>query len=162
MKDRFFTFILDWKYLVILLSVLISAALGTGIQKLEFSNDYRMFFSKENPQLTAFEQLQDTYSKNDNVLFVLVPKDGQVFTRETLKAVRELTQEAWQLPYSLRVDSVSNFQYTYAEGDDLVVEDLVTDPGILSDQELDTKRHPRLCVARTQLNRALVGRHRFA
>ncbi len=128
MKDRFFTFILDWKYLVILLSVLISAALGTGMQKLEFSNDYRMFFSKENPQLTAFEQLQDTYSKNDNVLFVLVPKDGQVFTRETLKAVRELTQEAWQLPYSLRVDSVSNFQYTYAEGDDLVVEDLVTDP----------------------------------
>jgi len=140
MKDRFFNFVLDWKYLVILLSLAITAALGSGMQHLAFSNDYRMFFSKENPQLTAFEQLQDTYTKNDNVLFVLAPRDGRVFTRKTLAAVRELTQAAWQLPYSLRVDSVSNFQYTQAQGDDLLVEDLVPDPATLSDQQLEQKR----------------------
>jgi predicted RND superfamily exporter protein len=140
MKERFFNFVLNWKYPVILLSVLITAALGTGLQKLAFSNDYRMFFSEANPQLTAFEQLQDTYSKNDNVLFVLAPRDGRVFTRETLTAVQELTQEAWQIPYSLRVDSISNFQYTSAEGDDLLVEDLVLDAQALSDAELEQKR----------------------
>ncbi len=140
MKDRFFKFVLDWKYLVILLSVLITAALGTGLQRLAFSNDYRMFFSEANPQLTAFEQLQNTYSKNDNVLFVLAPRSAQVFTQETLTAVQELTQEAWQLPYSLRVDSITNFQYTYAEGDDLVVEDLVLDPHALSAAELQEKQ----------------------
>lgn len=140
MKDRLFKFILDWKYLVILLSLLITAALGTGVLKLAFSNDYRMFFSKANPQLTAFEQLQDTYSKNDNVLFVLAPKDGRVFTRDTLTAVQELTQAAWQIPYSLRVDSITNFQYTYAEGDDLVVEDLVLDPNVLSDEDMQRKQ----------------------
>ncbi len=140
MKERFFNFVLNWKYLVILLSVLITAALGTGLQKLAFSNDYRMFFSEANPQLTAFEQLQDTYSKNDNVLFVLAPRDGRVFTRDTLAAVQELTQAAWQLPYSLRVDSISNFQYTYAKDDDLVVEDLVFDLNTLSDQELERKQ----------------------
>ncbi|MEN8178737.1 MAG: MMPL family transporter [Pseudomonadota bacterium] len=140
MKDRFFNFILDWKYLVILLSILFSIALGTGMQKLAFNNDYRMFFSEANPQLTAFEQLQNTYSKNDNVLFVLAPKDGQVFTKDTLSAVQALTQEAWQIPYSLRVDSITNFQYTYAEGDDLVVEDLVLDLNTLSDAELEKKK----------------------
>ncbi|MEN8167457.1 MAG: MMPL family transporter [Pseudomonadota bacterium] len=140
MKERFFNFVLNWKYLVILLSLLITLALGTGLQKLAFSNDYRMFFSEANPQLTAFEQLQDTYSKNDNVLFVLAPRDGRVFTRETLTAVQELTQEAWQIPYSLRVDSISNFQYTSAEGDDLLVEDLVLDAQALSDVELEQKR----------------------
>jgi predicted RND superfamily exporter protein len=140
MKDRLFKFVLDNNYSVILLSLLITAALATGLQRLGFSNDYRMFFSKANPQLTAFEQLQNTYSKNDNVLFVLAPKDGRVFTPESLKAVQELTHEAWQLPYSLRVDSITNFQYTYAEGDDLVVEDLVLEPDSLSVEELADKQ----------------------
>lgn len=140
MKDRFFRFVLDRKVSVILLSLLLTVGLGTGLQKLGFSNDYRMFFSSANPQLTAFEQLQNTYSKNDNVLFVLVPENGQVFTPETLAAVQELTQDAWQMPYSLRVDSITNFQYTYAEGDDLVVEDLVLDPHALTPDALAEKQ----------------------
>ena len=59
--------------------------------------------------------------------FVLAPADGMVFTPETLSAVEWLTEQAWQIPYSIRVDSVTNFQHTYAEGDDLIVEDLVMD-----------------------------------
>jgi uncharacterized protein len=102
---------------------------------LTFTNDYRVFFSKENPQLLAFENLQDTYSKNDNIMMVLVPKDGNVFTEKTLKAVTWLTNEAWQTPFSTRVDSVSNYQHTRAEGDDLIVEDLV-----FADDELNEER----------------------
>jgi predicted RND superfamily exporter protein len=74
------------------------------------------------------------------VLFVIAPKDGKVFTRETLSAVAELSKESWQIPYSLRVDSITNFQHTYAEGDDLIVEDLVLDPQSLSDDELVEKQ----------------------
>ena len=140
MKERFFNFILDRNYLIIFLAFLLTAAFGSGLTKLVFNNDYRMFFSKDNPQLTAFEQLQNTYSKTDNVLFVLAPEDGRVFTRQTLAAVQELTREAWQIPYSLRVDSITNFQHTFAEGDDLVVEDLVLDLDSLSDEDLERKR----------------------
>ncbi|MEW8030175.1 MAG: MMPL family transporter, partial [Candidatus Thiodiazotropha sp.] len=66
--------------------------------------------------------------------------DGKVFTRETLSAVAELTKESWQIPYSLRVDSITNFQHTHAEGDDLIVEDLVLDPQSLSDEDLAEKQ----------------------
>ena len=82
----------------------------------------------DNPQLTAFETLQNVYTKNDNVLFVIAPKDGKVFTAEALSAVEELTNEAWKLPYALRVDAITNFQHTLAEEDDLIVKDLVEDP----------------------------------
>jgi predicted RND superfamily exporter protein len=44
-----------------------------------------------------------------------------------MAAVEELTEAAWQIPYTIRVDSVSNFQHTYATEDDLIVEDLVRD-----------------------------------
>ncbi len=140
MIERFFRFVLKYNYTTIILSVVAMLALGSGMQHLQFNNDYRMFFSEENPQLKAFEQLQNTYTKNDNVLFVLAPDDGKVFTQETLSAVAELTKEAWQIPYSIRVDSVTNFQHTYAEEDDLIVEDLVRDPTTLSDEALAEKQ----------------------
>ncbi|MCG8088471.1 MAG: MMPL family transporter [Candidatus Thiodiazotropha endolucinida] len=140
MSESFFRFVLKHKILVILLTVAVSLMMGSGVQHLRFNNDYRMFFSEENPQLKAFEMLQNTYTKNDNVLFVIEPQDGTVFTRKTLTAVSELTKEAWQIPYSIRVDSITNFQHTYAEGDDLIVEDLVLDPTSLSDDELAAKQ----------------------
>ncbi|KRT54916.1 putative exporter protein, RND superfamily [endosymbiont of Ridgeia piscesae] len=140
MYERLFQWVLTNKYLVVLLTLLSLLLLGAGVRQLEFSNDYRMFFSEDNPQLQAFEKLQNTYAKNDNVLFVVTPTDGRVFSRETLAAVQELTTQAWQIPYSLRVDSITNFQHTFAEGDDLVVEDLVLDAANLSDAALEQKR----------------------
>jgi predicted RND superfamily exporter protein len=140
MNEHFFQFVLMKKGVVILLVCVICFVMGIGIKQLRFSNDYRMFFSEENPQLKAFEQLQNTYTKNDNVMFVITPSSGEVFTRETLIAVAELTKKAWRIPYSIRVDSITNFQHTYAEGDDLVVEDLVLDPASLSKEALEEKR----------------------
>jgi len=51
-----------------------------------------------------------------------------------------LTQQAWQTPYSTRVDSVTNFQHTAAENDDLVVGDLVRGADNLTDDELQSIR----------------------
>ncbi|MCU7840732.1 MAG: MMPL family transporter [Candidatus Thiodiazotropha sp. (ex Troendleina suluensis)] len=140
MSEAFFQFVLKHRLLVIFLAVTLSILMGSGVKQLQFSNDYRMFFSEDNPQLKAFEKLQNTYTKNDNVLFVIEPRNGKIFTRETLTAVAALTKEAWQIPYSLRVDSITNFQHTYAEGDDLVVEDLVLDPQLLTEEQLADKQ----------------------
>ena len=140
MTKNYAEWVIRFKWLVILLSVLLVIAMGYGTQFLTFTNDYRVFFSKENPQLLAFENLQDTYSKNDNVMMVLVPEDGEVFTQETLKAVIWLTDQAWQTPFSTRVDSITNYQHTYAEGDDLIVEDLVFEEDELTAEKLQQVR----------------------
>ncbi len=112
----------------VLAAVLLLVALAAmGGQRLSFTTNYRAFFGPANPQLRAFDALEKIYAKQDNVLFLLAPPDGDVFTPRTLDAVEWLTREAWQIPYSSRVDSVTNFQYTEAEGDDLRVRDLVED-----------------------------------
>ena len=128
--------IIRWKYLVTLASLAVVFAAAYGGQFLGFSNDYRMFFGDDNPQLLAFEKMQNTFNKNDNVLFVITPKSGKVFSRETLAVIKDITEEAWQVPYSTRVDSITNHQHTSAEEDDLIVDDLVVDPNALSEQEL--------------------------
>ena len=129
-------FIIRHKITTVILSVLMIMAMGFGAQYLTFTNDYRVFFGEDNPQLVAFENLQDTYSKNDNVMFLLVPKDGKVFTNETLQAVAWLTERAWETPHSSRVESLTNYQHTSAQDDDLLVQDLAFEPGDISDQEL--------------------------
>jgi predicted RND superfamily exporter protein len=138
MLVKYTEWVLKWRYLVILFSLIAVGLIGSGAPKLmPLSNDYRIFFSEENPQLRAFEQLQNTYTKDDNVLIVISPKDGQVFTPETLAAIQDITEQAWQIPHSIRVDSVTNFQHTYAEEDDLIVDDLVVDPDALDASQLE-------------------------
>ena len=92
---------------------------------LSMNPDNRIFFSKDNPQLLALETLEKTYSRDDNVYLVLAPKDKDVFSPETLEAVREMTERLWQTPFSSRVDSISNFQWTRSDEDDVIISDLV-------------------------------------
>ena len=137
---QFGEFVVRWRWALLPLTLLIAFAAGSGGKHLGFTSDYRVFFSDDNPQLEAFEALQNTYTKNDNVMFVLAPKDGKVFTPEMLAVVQELTEESWQIPHSIRVDSLTNFQHTAAFGDDLVVEDLVPDPLSMNAEDLGRVR----------------------
>jgi predicted RND superfamily exporter protein len=136
MIESYTRWIIRWRYVVVLVTIALTFAAASGGRFLGFSNDYRMFFGDENPQLLAFEKMQATFNKNDNVLFVITPKSGKVFTRETLTVIKDITEEAWQTPFSTRVDSITNHQHTTAEEDDLIVDDLVVDPDSLSDSDL--------------------------
>ena len=126
--------------LVLIGAALVALLIGSGASRLEFSTNYRVFFSDANPELQAFENLQNTYTKNDNFFFVVESASGEAFSRDTMAAVEELTEAAWQIPYTIRVDSVSNFQHTYAVEDDLIVEDLVRDAEDREDAFLAERR----------------------
>lgn len=128
--------VLRYRWLIIITCVILVAFATSGGRFLGFTNNYRVFFSEENPQLKAFDALERMYTKNDNVIFIISPKDGNVFTKKTLAIVEQITEQAWQLPYSIRVDSVSNFQHTLAEGDDLIVQDLVEDAENLTAEQI--------------------------
>lgn len=136
MRDRLFRFVLNHPIWVILLTIVLVFGAASGAKNLVFKSDYRVFFSDENPQLTAFESMQRIYSKSDNVAFIISPPEGKVFTPRTLGAIQELTEEAWQVPFSTRVDSITNFQHTWSEEDDMIVEDLVLDSTTLTDADM--------------------------
>ncbi|MEE9251370.1 MAG: MMPL family transporter [Alphaproteobacteria bacterium] len=128
--------IIRWRWPVVVVCLLAAFAAAAGMRQLGFTSDFRVFFGPANPELLAYNSLEDTYTKTDNILFVLQPENKNVFTRETLKIVERLTEEAWRIPHAIRVDSITNFQHTRAEGDDLTVGDLVEGPGGLTDARL--------------------------
>ncbi len=122
---RYAEWVIRWRWLMIVGTLIAVVGSAYGAQFLGFSTSYRVFFSNENPQLSAFDALQNIYTKEDNVTFVIKPRQGDVFNAKHLDTIRKLTESAWKVPFATRVDSLSNFQNSFAEGDDLTVQDLV-------------------------------------
>ena len=135
--NRYTLWVVNNPFLALLISALIIAAAAVGARNLQFKSDYREFFSSQNKHLQAFDALEKMYTKNDNVMFVVTPKDGNVFTEHTLNSIRTFTEKAWQIPFSSRVDSITNFQHIEADGDELIVRDLVADDTPLTSASLE-------------------------
>ncbi|HFC93426.1 MAG TPA: hypothetical protein ENJ51_11515, partial [Leucothrix mucor] len=128
--------LLQWQWLALILVILAVGLAGMGAKNLTFNNDYKIFFNDDDERVLAFENLQNTYTKNDNILLGIAPKDGKVFTRKTLAALEDITQRAWKTPHSIRVDSLANYQHTESVGDDMSVANLYEEAENLTDEEL--------------------------
>ena len=130
---RYAHWLIRWRWAVIVVTIGLGAWGATGLQFISYSGDYRQFFSDENPDLKAHDLLERTYVAADTIMFVVRPHDGTtIFTEENLKAVYDLTEASWLLPYVIRVDSLSTYQHTSAEEDDLLVESLIDDPDMIT------------------------------
>ena len=141
--SRYARWVIRRRWWVLAAAFVVTVAAGAGMPNLGLSTDYRTYFSDDNPDLVAYEQVENIYTRNDNVLFIIKPRSGDVFTARTLEAVRGLTEDAWQIPHSTRVDAITNFQHTWADGDNLIVEDLLG-RGDITQADIDRVREVSL------------------
>ena len=140
---------------------LLMLAAAVGVPFIGVTSDYLVLFSDDNPQFLRFRAIENTYSAADRALIAVVPRADTVFTREVLGAIAELTDTAWQAPYSSRVDSLTNYSHSEAVGeDDLVVAPLVENPASLTDADL--ARVEAIALDAVDLVGRLVARDRRA
>ncbi len=132
--------VVSWRWPILLITIVTVILAAFGARNMSISTSYQSFFSPDYPELVAFEEFQKTYSKTDNILFVIQSNQDTVFTPSTAAAIEELTAKAWKIPYATRVDSISNYQHSWANADVLTVENLYRNGGQLSPAELDEKR----------------------
>ncbi|MEZ5507354.1 MAG: MMPL family transporter [Gammaproteobacteria bacterium] len=129
-------FVVNHPVRLLLVTVLLALVTGAGLQHASINNSDRALFARDNPGLQQLEAVESRFTKDDSVVIIVRPHDGDVFTRRNLTLLSELTEQAWTIPHTQRVDSLTNFQHTEVDGDDLNVTDLVSDPDQLSDAEL--------------------------
>ena len=158
LAKRFAERVLASRWLVIAATLLFVGVASSGIARLEFAADYRIFFDEHNPQLLALEELENTYGKSENIAFLIVPDDGDATSQDALSAAIWLTDAAWQTPYTRRVDSLANFQYTTADGDDLYVRDLV-DPQELTRTEARSRIRD-IALSDPRIGGSILGKQR--
>ena len=137
MESKIVDLLVERRYLLALLSLLLTLALVIGGSRLYFESDYKIFFKSDNPQLVTHELIEETYTKSDALILMLGAAQGDVFNQQALSAIFEITEQGWQAPYVMRVDSLTNFQHTSADGDDLRVADLLYDPAELTPSKIE-------------------------
>lgn len=137
MKNKLFAFIVDRPIWTTIIALTLVVMATVGGQFLVFKGDYRVFFAEDDPKLIAYESVQSSFTKTDSLAFIIAPKDKNVFSKGTLESIRNLTEEAWQIPHSSRVDSLTNFQHSRAEGDDLTVEDLAASYHVFDESKIE-------------------------
>ncbi len=144
-----------YSLLVLLATIFLIIVATIGGKNLYFRGDYDIFFDGTNKQLLAFDEIQTTFAKTDNLAIVITPEDGDIFTPQTLSLIQKITVDAWQVPYSSRVDSIANYQHTEAFDDELLVEDL-----LYSEYELTPERISKvksIALSEPVLKSALVS-----
>jgi predicted RND superfamily exporter protein len=130
-----------------------------GLPKNSISTDHRSFFGPENPQLVAYDQVEETYNKLDNIVFVIRTEGSKALGEKTYPVIQFITDESWQLPAASRVDSLSNYQHTSIDQDDLLVEDLLGDRTDFTADELIERES--IALAEPLLIGSMIARDGF-
>lgn len=94
-----------------------------GIAELKTATDYRIFFKGDNFELKNFKSLNKTFGDTEDFLIVLSFQDD-VLKEKNLSIIRRMTDLSWKIPYVVRVDSITNFPYTYTKNKKLHIENL--------------------------------------
>ena len=98
------SFVIRYRWFTLFISILLVLIAGLGAGKMTFNGDYHVFFSEDNPQLKAFDALQNKYTKDDNVFILFEPDDKNVFTARTLTAIENITTKSVDIvPVKVRV-----------------------------------------------------------
>jgi len=140
--------IIRYRPLCIIISLLILAGLAQGLSKINFNPDINVFFPENDTLTTSHLSIEDTYSSMDNAVIGIGVKEGTVFTNEVLSLIEDLTEKAWKTPHSLRVDSLSNYSYVSADGDDLYIEPFLEGS---STYDLKTLKEKELIIEEEEL-----------
>ena len=140
--------IIRYRPLCIIISLLILAGLAQGLSKINFNPDINVFFPENDPLTTSHLNIEDTYSSMDNAVIGIGVKEGTVFSNEVLSLIEDLTEKAWKTPHSLRVDSLSNYSYVSADGDDLYIEPFIEGSSAYS---LKTLKEKELIIEEEEL-----------
>ena len=71
--DRYSAVILRRRWLIVAVATLLMLAVAGGARFIGVTNDYRSLFDEDNPQLAAFDALENTYSVSHTALIAVAP-----------------------------------------------------------------------------------------
>ncbi|WP_299865724.1 MMPL family transporter [uncultured Roseobacter sp.] len=110
--------------LALLCGVLVMAFALSGLARLQADFSYAGYFHESDGWLQDFDRFEDTFGNDDSIIIAVQNPEG-LFNPESIALLHALTDEMWQLPEVIRVDSLTNYQRAFAQGDDILVEPLI-------------------------------------
>ena len=119
--------------LLISLMLVVFTVLGLGRLTADFT--HAGYFYKNDTWLVEFDKFEKTFGNDDSIIIAVKNNEG-LFNKASIELLHHLTDEMWQLPDVIRVDSITNYQRIYADGDDINVEPLISPLKVYTVEEI--------------------------
>lgn len=121
---KFTAVIYDHKYITLVSILLVTAVLISQITKLRIDTRDESLFHEDDPALIAYNEFRDTFGQNDQFIIAMRPYNG--LTPEFIATLSKLHNELeTSVPYIEDITSLINARIVNAEGDTLIVDDLI-------------------------------------
>ncbi|MCF8059887.1 MAG: MMPL family transporter [Bacteriovoracaceae bacterium] len=118
---RICDFIKDHSKACFVVSLIFIAILAPGLRHFQEKYDVRIWFRETDPLIKTLNSFERQFGNDESVVVVLHAPEG-VFSPSPSTALREITEEMWKIPEVIRVESLSNYNYSYAIEDEIIVE----------------------------------------
>lgn len=144
MESKIADWLVEKRWFLAIASILMVAVAGYGFTFFYLDGSPRAFLGENNEGMNRLTLLERDFGRTNNAIILVAPspenesaspKNFQ-FEREQLRALTEFTDKALVLPNVMRVESLINYQHSWAEEDELIVESLLDDIESLSDDEI--------------------------
>lgn len=120
-------FVYDHKYQTLFVVLLAGGLLSGPAVNITVDTRDESFFSEDDPALLTYNAFRNTFGQDDLFIVAMKPKDG--LTVEFFKVLREIHADLEaQVPYLEEVSSLANARIVRAEGDTLIVDELMKNP----------------------------------
>ncbi len=135
----FISILLRKPWLTLVVALAMVAAVATGMSKMKANFTHTAFFRDTDPDLVAFNAFERQFG-NDDAVVIAVGSPSGVFDQETATMLRTLTERMWHVAEVIRVDSIANFQWVHAQGDDISIESFLPTRGELTPELLEERK----------------------
>jgi len=119
--------IIDHRIITLVFCLLLAAGSAILSSNLHIDNSMEAYFNADDPSFAAYNTFMDEYG-NDEFLYILYTTQAGISDLNTLKKVRDLTEDLEDVPFVKRVHAVTNIEFI--EGDesgDVIIYDLMED-----------------------------------
>lgn len=117
------------RWLVLALSIVLAGLALVAAQNIGYNNSNESYFVEGDPNLTEFNELLERFGDVEYLsVGVQAPQaHPDVFNPETLSVIERLTHFLENRPEVTQVRSLTQYEYTHAEGPVLATDDLIED-----------------------------------
>ena len=119
--------------------LLISGFLIPHLLKIESDFGVRIWFRTTDPLIKDLNELERKFGNDEKVILAFHSPNG-IFKKDKIELLQKLTEELWQVPQILRVDSLTNYNYSISEGDDLITSPFFDEYEELTDDYVNSRK----------------------
>lgn len=140
--------IVKFRWIILIAFIIVTIIAGFGLNKIKLDNSIESWFLEGAEIKRAQDKFEEIFGNNDYAAFLVEAED--VFAPEILTMIRDLGEELENsVPFADKVISIADMEFSRADGDDIIIENLVPDP-IPTNPE-DIKKIKDMAFAKEQL-----------